>query len=104
MDAIERRHVELLNRYKCEFIGGRELREVLGYASGPAFRQAVAKKRLPVSTVFIEGRRGRQARLVDIARWMVAVESQFSGVVDGATTPLRVTRRTLSFVRPENGG
>jgi hypothetical protein len=48
------------------------LTHVLGYPSQGAFRQALARGRIPVPVVTIEGRRGRFAQVADIARWLWA--------------------------------
>lgn len=76
MDLVTQRFAELKDRYKCEFVNGQALRELLGYATGSAFRQAVFHKRLPIPTVHIEGRRGRHGRLLDIAKWQVEIEQR----------------------------
>jgi hypothetical protein len=57
-------------------IGGKDLRHILGYRSGDAFRQAVLHKRLPFPTFIPEGRRMRMARARDIARWLVSIDAE----------------------------
>lgn len=54
-------------------IGGSELRALLGYKTGGAFRQAAYCKRLPVPTFFIEGRKGRHAKVEDVACWLASL-------------------------------
>jgi hypothetical protein len=60
---------ELLARYGA-VISGRDLRIILGYPSGDAFRHAVHRKTLPIPTFFLKGRRGRCATTREVARWM----------------------------------
>lgn len=51
-------------------VGGAALTKALGYRSQAAFRQAAARKRLPVRVFEFEGRRGRFADTQDIAAWL----------------------------------
>jgi hypothetical protein len=51
-------------------IGGARLTRVLGYPTQAAFRQAVARKRVPVPLFTIDGRRGKFANVHDIAVWI----------------------------------
>lgn len=51
-------------------IGGPQLTRVLGYPSQGAFRQSLARGRVPVPVFAIEGRRGRYALATDIAGWI----------------------------------
>lgn len=55
-------------------IGGRDLRHLLGYKTGDAFRQAAHRQTLPVSTFFLDGRRGRFAATKNVARWKASIE------------------------------
>ncbi|MFK2931906.1 hypothetical protein [Dyella agri] len=60
---------DLLARYGA-VMAGRDLRTILGYPSGDAFRHAAQRKTLPIPTFFLKGRRGRCAATRDVARWM----------------------------------
>lgn len=60
---------ELLARYGA-VMSGRDLRAILGYPSGDAFRHAAHRKTLPIPTFFLKGRRGRCAATRDVAHWM----------------------------------
>ncbi len=51
-------------------VGGEVLSRALGYPTQDAFRKAYQRKRLPIATFEIEGRRGRFALTVDIAAWL----------------------------------
>lgn len=53
-------------------VAGKDLVRLLGYRTSAAFRQAVHRQSLGISTFFIPGRRGRCARTSDIARWTLA--------------------------------
>lgn len=55
-------------------ICGRDLRHLLGYRSGDAFRHAVQRGHIKTPTFFIEGRRGRCATTREVARWMASLE------------------------------
>lgn len=59
----------LLQRYG-PVVGQDELRQALGYSSQDAFRQALARGRLPVPVFSIAGRRGKYALSKDIALWL----------------------------------
>lgn len=59
-----------LTRALGAVVGGRILSRTLGYRTQSAFRQALARKRLPVPIFVLEGRRGRFAYTGDIARWL----------------------------------
>lgn len=63
---------ELLARHGA-VISGRDLRIILGYPSGDAFRHAVHRKTLPIPTFFLKGRRGRCAATWDVARWVASL-------------------------------
>lgn len=47
-----------------------EVWQVLGYPSAEAARKALARDRLPVPIVSVEGRRGHYVRAVDLAAWL----------------------------------
>ena len=57
-------------------IHGAELRKILGYRTGNAFRQAVHRKTLPVRTFFEPHRRGRCAASADVAIWMASLQAE----------------------------
>lgn len=65
----------LLERYRSPLVGATALRTLLGFGSGQAFRVAARRERLPVPTFFQEGRRGRFARVSDLAAWLAAVDA-----------------------------
>ena len=51
-------------------LGGKELRNALGYSSPAAFWQARRRGNILVRTFRIEGRRGTFALTTDVARWL----------------------------------
>ncbi len=51
---------------------GEDLRAALGYPSQEAFRQAVARKTIPIPIFGIEKRRGKFALTKDVAAWLAA--------------------------------
>jgi len=59
-----------LTRSLGAIVGGITLSRTLGYRTQGAFRQALARKRVPVPVFALEGRRGRFAYTGDIARWL----------------------------------
>ncbi|MBS0570686.1 MAG: hypothetical protein JSS28_08770 [Proteobacteria bacterium] len=61
-----------LTRMYGVVVGGATLTRVLGYPTQAAFRQACARKHLPVPVFTIEGRRGRFAQVGDIACWLLS--------------------------------
>lgn len=66
---------QLVNKYG-PFIGGSDLRLLLGYRTGAAFRQAVRHKRVPVATFLLEGRQVRYASTKDVAAWIARMEAR----------------------------
>lgn len=54
----------------------RELWKIFGYASPAAYRQARARKSLPVEEFEIEGRRGYFALTYNVAHWLATQSSQ----------------------------
>lgn len=80
-----------LTRLYGGIVGGAALTRALGYPTQGAFRQAYARKRVPVPVFMIEGRRGRFAHAADIARWLWSQRS-------AAANPTRPT--TKKEVKP----
>lgn len=62
---------ELMHRYG-PLISNDDLRQALGYPSKEAFRQAIARKSVPVPIFDIENRRGKFALVADLAHWLNA--------------------------------
>lgn len=60
-----------LTRQYGPLLSGDRLREVLGYSTKEAYRQAMVRKTLPVLVFEIENRRGKFALTIDVARWLV---------------------------------
>jgi hypothetical protein len=56
------------------FVGGRDLRRLLGYKCAATFRNAAIQGRLPVATISLPGRRGRLARVRDVAQWLAKMD------------------------------
>lgn len=54
-------------------VSGDALITLLGYPSAAAFRQAVARRRVPVRVFGIAGRRGTFAWVPDIAAWLAGI-------------------------------
>lgn len=52
-------------------IGGEDLRQVLGYKTGAAFRLALKQNDITLPVFTIKKRRGRFALAIDIATWLV---------------------------------
>jgi hypothetical protein len=70
MNETYETYADRLTRVLGPIVGGGELSKALGYRSQAAFRQAVARNRLPVPVFTCEGRRGRFACTTDIAIWI----------------------------------
>lgn len=69
-DRLSEELQDTLTRLYGPLLASRDLWKLLGYASPAAYRQARARKRLPVAEFEIEGRRGRFALTQDVARWL----------------------------------
>lgn len=76
---------ELLERDLTQLHGpmmtGDSLRIALGYPSNDAFRQALARKTLPIPVFSIEKRRGKFALTKDVAQWIT--EQRKNGSLTG---------------------
>lgn len=59
--------------YYGPMIGQDELRQVLGYATKDAFRQALSRRQLPVPVFALPNRRGKYALAKDVAIWLASV-------------------------------
>lgn len=57
-------------------LGEDNLRRVLGYPSGEALRQAIARKKLPIPFFSIKHRRGKFALVTDVAVWLANLRNQ----------------------------
>jgi len=52
------------------FVGGKNLRKLLGYSTYESFRQADNRKQLPVKTFNLPKRKGKYALTEDVAKWL----------------------------------
>jgi hypothetical protein len=68
-DSLPPLEAQLIRAYGV-IVGGSRLTRALGYPTQAAFRQAVARGRVPVPLFTIPGRRGKFAQIPDIARWV----------------------------------
>lgn len=68
-----------LTRIYGAIVGGARLTRALGYPTQAAFRQAVARGRVPVPVFTIPGRRGKFAQVHDIAAWVHQVAGRCQG-------------------------
>jgi len=59
-----------LTRLYGPLLAAKDLWKILGYGSPAAYRQARARKSLPVAEFEIEGRRGHFALTKDVALWL----------------------------------
>lgn len=79
--------VTLLERDLVQLHGplmtGEVLRLALGYPSKDAFRQAIARKTIPIPVFGIEKRRGKFALTKDVAVWIVAQRERVTARSDG---------------------
>lgn len=62
---------ELTLRYG-PLLSGEALRQVLGYVSNDAFRQALSRKTVPIPVFSIPNRRGKFALAKDAAYWLAS--------------------------------
>ena len=69
---------DLLQMYQSPLISGDDLRKAMGYRSVDAFRQAMARKTVPVNLFSLSNRRGKYALVKDIAVWLAkqSIESE----------------------------
>ncbi|MRW94946.1 hypothetical protein GJ699_33865 [Duganella sp. FT80W] len=66
---------QLMLRYG-PIIGNEDLCQALGYSSREAFRQALARRDIPIPVFDIEKRRGKYALIGDVAKWLVEQRSR----------------------------
>lgn len=62
-------YLELNEKYG-QLLGGNDLWKVLGYPTAEAFRQACSREVLPVNVFSIPHRRGKFAKVRDVATWL----------------------------------
>lgn len=74
-ERIAAHESRLLQEHRSTFVGGADLRDVLGFKTGAAFRQAVHEGRVPVPTFLQAGRRGHFARIHDLAVWLARLDA-----------------------------
>lgn len=72
--SLPQLEAQLIRAYGA-IVGGARLTQALGYPTQQAFRQAVARGRVPVPLFTIPGRRGKFAQIQDIARWVHGLAS-----------------------------
>lgn len=60
---------ELLDKYG-PLISNDDLRQALGFVSMDAFRQALARKTMPIPVFPLPNRRGKYALVKDVAIWL----------------------------------
>lgn len=72
--SLRQLEAQLIRAYGA-IVGGARLTQALGYPTQQAFRQAVARGRVPVPLFTIPGRRGKFAQIQDIARWVYGLAS-----------------------------
>lgn len=70
---VEQLEEGLRSKFGAE-IGGADLRALLGYKTGEAFRKAVSRGKIPVRTYLHPLRRGRFASARVLAEWMESLE------------------------------
>lgn len=68
-ELAERLERELTGRYG-PLISNDDLRVALGYVSMDAFRQALARKTMPIPVFSLPNRRGKYALVKDVAMWL----------------------------------
>ena len=94
-EALEQVLEQQLITHYGPMISNDSLRQVLGYSSMDAFRQALARQTVPVPVFGLANRRGKYALALDIAQWMAAQRnaaknessSRGSGSGEGGTPP-----------------
>ena len=91
---------ELTKKYS-PLIGGRELRQLLGFPSDAAFRQAASRNTLPVPTVILAGRRGRFARARDVAAYLDTLEAAFDAAALEPTSKTEASPRCTKSAAAE---
>lgn len=77
-DRAARIETKLTARFGAVICGG-DLRTLLGYRTGDAFRHAVHRGTLAVPTFFIPGRRGRCATTRVVAQWLADLDAEGHG-------------------------
>ncbi|NOT20423.1 MAG: hypothetical protein HOP24_09165 [Sideroxydans sp.] len=60
---------DLMGKYG-PLISNDDLRQALGFASNDAFRQALARKTMPIPVFPLPNRRGKYALVKDVATWL----------------------------------
>ena len=79
-ERIAAHEARLRQEHRSTLVGGADLRNVLGFKTGAAFRQAVHEGRVPVPTFLQAGRRGRFARVHDLAIWLARLDASIDQI------------------------
>jgi hypothetical protein len=78
----------LLDLYQSPILGVETLRTFFGFRTARSFQIAARCERLPVPTFFQEGRRGRFARVSDLADWLARLDEAVARNKGGLKTPV----------------
>jgi hypothetical protein len=62
-------------------VGGKDLRQLLGFKNARAFAQSVRRGHLPLNFLKLPGRRGRFVLATEIAKWLEEMGSNESSPV-----------------------
>lgn len=74
---------ELMGRHG-PLISNDDLRVALGYVSMDAFRQALARKTMPIPVFPLPNRRGKYALVKDVALWLSQQREAAASQVEGS--------------------
>lgn len=66
-------YLELTEKYG-QLLGGHDLWKILGYPTAEAFRQACTREVVPINVFSIPRRRGKFARVRDVAIWLESLK------------------------------
>lgn len=85
--------MERLRPYAREFVCGLALWRLLGFKSARSYQLALQRgARMPVRLFPVPGRKGRRARTLELARWLVSMPDWEQRIEDLAAL-IRATRR-----------
>jgi hypothetical protein len=83
---------QLLLREFGAVVGGRDLRNVLGFRSAAAFQRAVRSGHLRLRFFSVPGRKGRFALILDIADWLESTAEAGAGAFEFGHQSVKPTR------------
>ena len=67
-------------------LSGEQLRQILGYPTMSAFRQALSRNTIPIAVFSLPNRRGKFALAQDVAQWLASQRDTATWRIENSTS------------------